>query len=211
VIRLSDSPMENDAKAVGPGSTRPWGRGESRSTRPWGSAETGTAFQSRRSFLGWLLGVCTASVGALLAVPLVRFALHPLLAKTTETSWSDLGAVGGFASLTSPVRRLITIEQRDGWRKAVFQKAVYVAKQADGRLIVLSPICPHLGCSVAWNEVKGQFICPCHAGAFGLDGKRISGPPPRGMDTLETTVKDGRLVVRYQYFRQLVPVKEVMA
>ncbi len=203
--------MDNDAKAAGPGSIRPWGRGETRGIRPWGTGETGTAFRRRRSFLGWLLGVCTTTVGALLAVPLVRFALHPLLAKTTETSWSDLGAAGGFASLASPVRRLITIEQRDGWRKAVSQKAVYVAKQADGRLIVLSAICPHLGCSVAWNDAKGQFICPCHAGVFGPDGKRISGPPPRGMDTLETTVKDGRLVVRYQYFRQLVPVKEVMA
>jgi menaquinol-cytochrome c reductase iron-sulfur subunit len=106
---------------------------------------------------------------------------------------------------------VITIEQRDGWRKAVFQKAVYVTKGANGRLTVLSAICPHLGCSVSWNDTKNQFICPCHAGVFAPDGRRISGLPPRSMDTLETTVKDGRLMVRYQYFRQLVPTKEVMA
>jgi hypothetical protein len=31
------------------------------------------------------------------------------------------------------------------------------------------------------------------------------------MDSLESTVEDGVLKVRYQYFRQIVPNKEVMA
>jgi hypothetical protein len=30
------------------------------------------------------------------------------------------------------------------------------------------------------------------------------------MDTLETTIQDGQLMVRFQYFRQLVPDKEVI-
>jgi len=165
---------------------------------------------ARRSFLGWLLAICTASVGALLSVPLVRFVLHPLRVKTTETSWSDLGGVGEFASLMSPARRLITVEHVDGWRKAVFQKAVYVTKDANGRTIVLSGVCPHLGCSVPWNEARRHFVCPCHIGVFAIDGGRVSGPPPRGMDALETHVRDGRLMVRYQYFRQLMPTKEAI-
>src|SRR5215216_2501976 len=108
------------------------------------------AFPGRRSFLGVLL-----SVGALLSVPLVRFALHPVLAKTTETAWSDLGAIEEFSSITSPVKQLITVEQRDGWRKMVSGKSIYVTKGADGQLRVLSSICPHLGCSIPWNEAKG--------------------------------------------------------
>jgi hypothetical protein len=32
----------------------------------------------------------------------------------------------------------------------------------------------------------------------------------RGMDTLETSVLDGQLQVRFQYFRQLVSDKEVI-
>lgn len=194
--------METNAKAADAGAVPP---SDSRETR------SDLDSPHRRSFLGWLLGVCTVSVGALLSIPLVRFALHPLLARTTETSWSGLGGVDEFASLTAPFRRLITVQQRDGWRKAVFQKAVYVTKGADGRLMVLSAICPHLGCSVTWNETRALFICPCHVGVFAPDGGRISGPPPRGMDTLETTVKDGQLMVRYQYFRQLVPAKERIA
>ena len=167
--------------------------------------------RGRRSFLGALLGVGTAGVGVLLSVPLVRFALHPVLGKTTETSLSDLGSVDEFTSITTPVKRLITVEQRDGWRRTVSQKSVYVTRGADGQLRVLSSICPHLGCSIPWSEAKGQFICPCHVGIFASDGSLISGPPPRAMDELETTVEDGRLKVRYQYFRQLVPSKEIIA
>ena len=171
---------------------------------------SGPLFPGRRSFLGMLLGVGAVSVGALLSVPLVRFALHPVLARTTETAWSDLGAVDEFSSITSPVKRLISIEQRDGWRKMISEKAIYVTTGLDGQVRALSSICPHLGCSIPWNEAKRQFICPCHVGVFSADGALVSGPPPRAMDKLETKVEDGRLKVRYQYFRQLVPTKEVI-
>lgn len=167
--------------------------------------------RERRSFLGALIGVGTAGVGVLLSVPLVRFALHPILAKTTETAWSDLGAADEFVSVAAPMKRLIKVEQRDGWRRIMSEKSVYVTKGADGQLRVLSSICPHLGCSITWNDAKTQFVCPCHVGVFSPDGALVSGPPPRSMDELETKVEDGRLKTRYQYFRQLVPTKEVIA
>ncbi len=170
-----------------------------------------TVSRDRRSFLGVLIGVGTVGVGALLSIPLVRFALHPILAKTTETAWSDLGLPDDFASLASPMKRLIKVEQRDGWRRIISEKSVYVTKGANGQLRVLSSICPHLGCSITWNDAKTQFVCPCHVGVFAPDGALVSGPPPRAMDELETKVEDGRLKVRHQYFRQLVSTKEVLA
>jgi menaquinol-cytochrome c reductase iron-sulfur subunit len=157
------------------------------------------------------MGVGAAGVGAVLSIPLVRFTLHPILAKTTETAWSDLGAAEEFASITTPVKRLIKVEQRDGWRRVISEKSVYVTKSPDGRPRVLSSVCPHLGCAITWNESKTQFVCPCHVGIFAPDGALVSGPPPRAMDELETTVEDGQLKVKYQYFRQLVPTKEVIA
>src|SRR5437762_7421450 len=42
--------------------------------------------RGRRSFLGALLGIGTAGVGVLLSVPLVRFALHPVLRSEEHTS-----------------------------------------------------------------------------------------------------------------------------
>src|SRR5579871_939728 len=164
----------------------------------------------RRSFLGVLLSVGSALVGALLAVPLFRFALFPLIRRTTDVRLSPLGPVSDFASLSEPEMRTVDIEQVDGWRKAVSQKAVYVTKDSSGKLLVLSSICPHLGCTVPWKKDRNQFVCPCHGGTFLPDGTRVSGPSLRGMDPLDTSVQDGQLFVRFQYFRQLVTGREVV-
>ena len=165
---------------------------------------------SRRSYVGWLIGLCTAGVSAVLALPLVRFLIYPLTAKTTETKWSDVGAAGDFTSLTAPVQRSVIVEQLDGWRKTVSEKIVYVTKDGSGQLQVLSAICPHLGCSVQWTGAKKEFGCPCHGATFSTDGKCTGGPSPRGMDSLESAVQSDRLVVHYRYFRQLVPDKQVI-
>ena len=165
---------------------------------------------TRRSYLAWLVGLCTAGVGAALSVPLIRFALYPLRVRTTEVQWSDVGPISDFASLTAPVQRSVSVSQIDGWRKIVSDKVVYVAKGASGNLEVFSAVCPHLGCSVQWRAGKGEFECPCHGATFRPDGVKTGGPSPRGMDALETQVQNGRLMVRYQYFRQLVPTKEVI-
>jgi menaquinol-cytochrome c reductase iron-sulfur subunit len=167
--------------------------------------------ETRRSFLGGLLALGTSAVAALLAIPLARFSLDPLWRTTSEVLWSDVGPAGDFATITAPMKVLVAIEQRDGWRKVLSEKPVYVVKARDGRPRVLSAVCPHLGCSVQWNDAKGQFVCPCHSGVFTADGTLVSGPPPRGLDELDVTIEGGRLKVRYQYFRQLVPTKEVLA
>jgi menaquinol-cytochrome c reductase iron-sulfur subunit len=174
------------------------------------SAPSGISAESRRSFLGVLLGLGSVLVGALLAVPLIRFALFPLLRLTTQLKSSPVGNLSEFSLLTDPVMRTVQIEQVDGWRKAVSEKAVYVTKDSQGQLCVLTSVCPHLGCTVPWNKEKKQFACPCHGATFAADGTRVSGPSLRGMDALETSVQDGQLLVRFQYFRQLVSDKEVI-
>jgi menaquinol-cytochrome c reductase iron-sulfur subunit len=166
--------------------------------------------ESRRSFLGVLLGLGSVLVSALLSVPLIRFSLFPLLRRTTELKSSPVGELSEFSSLTEPVMRTIQIGQVDGWRKTISEEIVYVTKDSQGQLRVLTSICPHLGCTVPWNKKKNQFVCPCHGTTFAADGTRISGPSLRGMDTLETSVEQSQLQVRFQYFRQLVSDKEVI-
>jgi hypothetical protein len=39
----------------------------------------------------------------------------------------------------------------------------------------------------------------------------VGGPAPRGMDTLEYRIEDGTLQVKYRFFRQGVPDKQVIA
>jgi menaquinol-cytochrome c reductase iron-sulfur subunit len=165
----------------------------------------------RRSYLLALFAIAGSVVGALLAVPLFRFATFPMRKTESETEWSDVGPATDFESLTAPVAKTITLERRDAWQTTTSQTAVYVLPLKAGVLRVLSPICPHLGCSVQWQDTQNKFVCPCHSGTFTADGERIGGPPPRSMDSLEAKVENGTLKVRYQYFRQLVPNKEAMA
>ena len=124
------------------------------------------ALESRRSFLGVLLGLGSFFVGALLSVPLIRFALFPLLRRTTELKESSVGALTDFSSLAEPLMRTLQIEHMDGWRKSVSEKVIYVTKDIPGQLLVLTSICPHLGCTVPWNKEKNQFVCPCHGATF---------------------------------------------
>ena len=165
----------------------------------------------RRSFLGLLLGAGAATVGAVLSLPLLRFVLHPIFNGKIPSSWKEVCDVEDLAKVTTPVRKLVKIEQRDGWRKLVTEKALYVCKDANGKLCAFSSVCPHLGCSVSWHDEKNNFVCPCHNGQFTAEGKLLAGPPPRGLDQLEIKVEGGMLMVHYQNFRQLIPNKEVIA
>jgi menaquinol-cytochrome c reductase iron-sulfur subunit len=162
----------------------------------------------RRSFLGFLLAAIGGVVGAAMAVPLVRFATFPLRSRAEQVSWSDVGKADEFQSLSAPVARSIDVQTTEGWRSSVAQNNVYVVPAEDGKLKVLSSVCPHLGCAVRWVDKQGKFICPCHGGTFTNTGVHVSGPPLRGMDELESKVENGVLKVRFQYFRQLDANKE---
>lgn len=166
---------------------------------------------NRRSFFGALLAIGSAGMGAILAAPVLRYVLYPLSAKNSESDWSDVGKVEDFSGTATPVRKTITFTQRDGWREVVSAQSVYVNRLADDQFEVLSAICPHLGCSVSWQPPVDEFVCPCHGGHFGPHGRHISGPPPRGMDTLPTRVQDGKLQVHFEFFRSNVPNKEQLS
>ena len=166
---------------------------------------------SRRSFFGALLGIGSAAMGAILAVPVLRYVLYPLYSKATGSGWSDVGEVADFSSSKEPVRKTITFTQRDGWREIDSAQSVYVTRGDDGKLVVLSAICPHLGCSISWQVGQNKFVCPCHGGEFKANGLRILGPPPRAMDSLPTQVNNGKLQVHFEYFRSNVPNQETIS
>ena len=164
----------------------------------------------RRSFLAGVLAAAGGLVSAALAIPLVRFTTFPLRDSAEASSWSDVGKIDEFQPLKEPVARVIDIKRVEGWRSSVVQNGVYVVPTGSGGLKVLSSVCPHLGCAVRWIETQGKFICPCHGGTFTSTGVRVSGPPLRAMDELESEIENGILRVRFQYFRQLVAKKELV-
>ncbi len=166
------------------------------------------ATASRRSFLGVLLGLASATVAALLAVPVVRYLLYPLTAASAATDWSAAGPLSEATAATGPLRRTLQVKQQDGWRKTESTPTVYLVKTGT-TVQALSAICPHLGCILPWDASRKAFVCPCHGGVFGPDGAYRAGPPRRGMDTLETHVTGGTVMVKYQTFRPDVSNKQV--
>lgn len=49
--------------------------------------------------------------------------------------------------------------------------------RTDSGIVALSNTCPHLGCKVHYDGVRGSFVCPCHGGVFDATGTAIAGPP----------------------------------
>lgn len=71
----------------------------------------------------------------------------------------------------------------------------YLVRQADGGFVALYQKCTHLGCAVPWEPELGQFVCPCHASAFEMDGDVINPPAPRPLDRFPVTITDGMVIV----------------
>ncbi len=167
---------------------------------------------SRRSFFGALLGVGGLAMSALLAVPVLRYVLYPLYAKSALNKWSKVGIVDSFPPYNSgPVLKQITFRKLNGWRETVTHESVYVERKPDGKIRVLSSICPHLGCTVQWRPAKNEFICPCHGSHYSEQGHLLKGPARRGMDPLPFEEKSGELLVHFEFFREDVPYREVIS
>jgi len=62
--------------------------------------------------------------------------------------------------------------------------------RTDNGLKALSTTCTHLGCKVHWEPNNTRFFCPCHNAVFDVNGKVVSGPPPRPLDSYEVLVDE---------------------
>ena len=51
-----------------------------------------------------------------------------------------------------------------------------------GVLKALAATCTHLDCTVQHRPDLGIIWCSCHNGRYDLDGKNISGPPPKPLE-----------------------------
>ncbi len=72
---------------------------------------------------------------------------------------------------------------------------LYIVREMDGGFLALSIVCPHLGCSVLWDETKRQFDCPCHSSAFDRQGVVLSSPAPRPLDYFPVIIGEGKVKV----------------
>ncbi len=82
------------------------------------------------------------------------------------------------ADRLSPGRepRLETLRENEGALIRVGGKKVAAYRDPEGRMHLLSPVCPHLGCYVNWNEAEKSWDCPCHGSRFDPVGRLLNGP-----------------------------------
>ena len=148
---------------------------------------------SRRGFLAWLSVGLGAIVAAVLGGSGGAYFLAPAFQKREE-DWVDLGPAKDIP-VGKPVKLDFVVRKRDAWVTTEQRSSAYVTTSNGRDFIVFDPRCTHLGCPYRWDEVKGQFICPCHTAVFDVDGRVVQGPPPRSLDRYEAKVTGGRLQV----------------
>ncbi len=78
----------------------------------------------------------------------------------------------------------------------------FLARLRDGAFLAMSRTCPHLGCSVTWEEKQNRFVCPCHGSVFNRRGEVESGPAPRPLDTYPLRLEDGVVKVEISSSRR---------
>ncbi|MBI3353836.1 MAG: ubiquinol-cytochrome c reductase iron-sulfur subunit [Nitrospirae bacterium] len=104
----------------------------------------------------------------------------------------------------SPLARLEAVEKVEiGKDEIPLGKARFFTYKGNPAVIIqtktgftaLSAVCTHLGCIVRWQEDKGEFLCPCHAGRFDAAGKVLSGPPPKPLPQIAIVETATKIVV----------------
>jgi len=50
-------------------------------------------------------------------------------------------------------------------------------------------VCTHLDCTVRYRVDHQDIFCPCHDGIYDLNGKNLSGPPPRPLERYKVTLR----------------------
>lgn len=88
-------------------------------------------------------------MAASMLMPMVRFALDPVLKSTGK---QDMVQVVSVDELTKEPQRFdFKINQVDAWYESEESRSAWVFKNGD-EIVALSPICKHLGCTVNWNS-----------------------------------------------------------
>ncbi len=129
---------------------------------------------SRRGLLTGLLGASLLGWIATALYPILRY-LSPLHltenaneVELADKAKSDIAA-GGFSIVALGTERVI------------------VLRDPQGKLHATSAKCTHEGCTVQYKRDESIIWCACHNGRYDLDGRVLSGPPPRALALYKTS------------------------
>ena len=130
------------------------------------SSNTPNQKRTRRRFLDVVLGASGAAWLASVLYPVLRY-LKPL---------PRPGSAGPTRLTRDEVAKL---EKNHFVIVPVGGKRVLVLQNAAQEILALDAKCTHEGCTVQYLAGESAIWCACHNARFDLDGRVLSGPPPR--------------------------------
>ncbi|MGA3286065.1 MAG: Rieske (2Fe-2S) protein [Bacteroidota bacterium] len=137
--------------------------------------------KSKRDFLQWILaGGVTAFLGAVL-YPIFAY-LNPPKQAEVEVSSVKAG-------------KLSEMEKESGKIVKFGTKPVILIRTANDEVRAFSATCTHLDCTVQFRKDFGMIWCACHNGKYDLNGRNISGPPPRPLDEFRVVVQGDEILI----------------
>lgn len=150
---------------------------------------------SRRQFLNYTLTGVGGFMAAGMLAPMVRFAVDPVLRPAAE---GEFVAVTDVDDITNEPQRFdYKVQQVDAWYESEEPMSAWVYRNEAGKIVALSPVCKHLGCTVNWagdESRPNEFFCPCHDGYYEKDGTNVPGTPPIApLDVYDHKVDNGTL------------------
>jgi Rieske Fe-S protein len=136
---------------------------------------------TRRAFLLNLLkGGVLALVGSAL-YPIARY-IYPPKGQEASVSSAVAAKVGELALNSAKIFRF-------GNRPAM------LVRTPQDEIRAFSAVCTHLNCTVQYDQEASIIWCACHNGKFDLNGRVISGPPPKPLESFQVNLRGEDIVV----------------
>jgi len=137
--------------------------------------------KTRRDFMKYLLGAGLLGFLASIFYPIISY-LKPPAQSEVEVNSVSAGKLSEFEKDSGKIIRFGS-------------KPVLVIRTANGDVRALSAVCTHLECTVQYRKDMGLIWCACHNGKYDLNGKNVSGPPPRPLELYRTVIKNDEIIV----------------
>jgi cytochrome b6-f complex iron-sulfur subunit len=62
-------------------------------------------------------------------------------------------------------------------------KPCLLIRTPDDEIKAFNAVCTHVQCTVEFRPATRDIFCNCHNGVYDLNGRNVSGPPPRPLET----------------------------
>jgi Rieske Fe-S protein len=137
--------------------------------------------QDRRSVLKYILSGGLVAFAGTILYPILAY-LKPPEEGEVEVTTVSAGKASDMQNESGKIVKFGT-------------KPVILLRTAAGEFRAYSATCTHLDCTVQFRKDFGLIWCACHNGKYDLNGRNVSGPPPRPLDEFRVVVKGDEVFV----------------